>query len=113
MNTPTDPDVFRQQLTDLDPRDIAALHDPYTVLNGIRETCPVGHSDRYGGFWNLLRFNDVCAAAGDPETFSSRDVTIPSQPLPAPPNPIQIDPPEHMDFRRPLLKKFAPDKVGE
>lgn len=113
MHPPSPTDSLRRELADLDPRHVAALEDPYTLLNGLREGCPVGHSDRYGGFWNLFRFNDVCAAAGDPETFSSRDVTIPSQPLPAPPNPIQIDPPEHMDFRRPLLKQFAPDKVAE
>ncbi|QLL06365.1 cytochrome P450 [Mycobacterium vicinigordonae] len=103
----------KASIDNLDPRMLAGLSDPYSLLNELRETCPVGRSEMYGGFWNLFRYQDVCAAAVDATTFSSRDVTIPSEPLIAKPAPIMIDPPRHMEYRHPLLRKFAPQVVAE
>jgi cytochrome P450 len=97
---------------DLDPLAVSAMPDPYSLLNGLRESCPVSHSNAYGGFWNLFRYRDVCAAAVDAKTFSSSDVTIPSEPLLAKPAPLMIDPPTHMNYRHPLLRKFTPQVLA-
>jgi cytochrome P450 len=99
-------------IDNLDPRAVAGMDNPYPVVNALREACPVAHSSNFGGFWNLFRYRDVCAVAVDASTFSSRDVTIPSEPLLAKPAPIMIDPPTHMDYRHPLLTKFAPQAVA-
>lgn len=106
-------DDVRGRLASFDPRALAALPDPYPVLKEFRETCPVGHTDTYDGFWNLFRYEDVCAAAVDNETFKSRDNTIPSENLPFTPPPIMSDPPQHMQFRQPFLKRFSPQVCNE
>ena len=99
-------------IKDLDPLALSAMEDPYPMLRTMRESCPVGHSDIHGGFWNLFRYRDVCAAAVDAKTFSSSDVTIPSEPLLAKPAPLMIDPPTHMNYRHPLLRKFTPQVLA-
>lgn len=105
-------DISGVSVADLDPRQVAAMDQPYDLLNELRERCPVSHSDTYGGFWNLFRYGDVCAAAVDPATFSSRDVTIPSEPLAQQIGPIMVDPPVHRDYRHPLLSRFSPSAVA-
>jgi cytochrome P450 len=92
---------------DLDPLAVTAMAEPYALLNGLRDACPVSHRDEHGGFWSLFRYSDVAGAAVDAKTFSSADVTIPSEPLLAKPAPLMIDPPIHMDYRHPL-RKFTP-----
>ena len=99
-------------LKDFDPLALAAQRDPYPELASLRARCPVGRSETHGGFWNLFRYRDVFAAAVDAETFSSRDNTIPSEPLPLPPPPVMVDPPIHMQYRRPFLKRFSPGVVN-
>src|SRR5258708_2024609 len=86
-------------LRSFDHRQMAAMADPYPLINGLRESCPVGHTETYGGFWNVFRYADVCSGALDAATFSNRDVTIPSENSPMPPPPIMSDPPVHMQFR--------------
>jgi cytochrome P450 len=103
----------RFSIGQFDPPALAGLADPYTPLQTLREQCPISHSDSYGGFWNLFTYKDVCTAAVDAVAFSSRDVTIPSKPLLIASPPIMIDPPTHMDFRHPLLKKFTPKAVAD
>jgi cytochrome P450 len=99
-------------IEDLDPPALAGHADPYPVLNRLRESCPLGHSDTHGGFWNLFRFADVAEVAADAQRFSSRDNTIPSEKLPMPAPPIQTDPPQHMQFRQPFLKRYSPQAIG-
>lgn len=98
---------------EFDPRAMSGMADPFPLVNRLREQCPVSYSDAHGGFWNLFTYRDVCAAAVDARTFSSRDNTIPSQNLEVPPPPIMYDPPQHMQFRHPFLKHFSPQVVGE
>jgi len=97
---------------ELDPLEVAAMEKPYPFLNDLRERCPVSHSNAHGGFWNFFRYSDVCAAAVDATSYSSSDVTIPSEPLVAKPAPLMIDPPTHMDYRHPLLRKFTPQVLA-
>jgi cytochrome P450 len=102
-------DAVRQ----LDHRQLAAMPAPYPLINSLREGCPVGHAETYDGFWNVFRYADVCAVALDAATFSNRDVTIPSENFPVPPPPIMSDPPVHMQFRKPFLKRFSPAVVAD
>lgn len=88
------------------------VDNPFPIYRELRETCPVAHSEKYGGFWALTRYDDVHQAASDPTTFSSaiHGITIPHMGAEgAPPMiPIEVDPPQHLKYRRLTLQLFTP-----
>lgn len=86
------------------------------IWQELRETCPVAHSDRFGGTWLPTRHEDISAIAHDTEHFTSRGVIVsvfePEIPAPvgyAPP--ITSDPPFHQIARGLLLPAFAPKAI--
>jgi cytochrome P450 len=81
---------------------------------------PVSWWDYEGGRWMIAGYEAVCAAAKDPETFSSRHdmpngsspysgVMVPATPVRA--VPIEIDPPLHQEYRKLLNSRFSPTAV--
>jgi cytochrome P450 len=106
--------------TDFDHTDPAWVKDPYPIWDELRETCPVAHSNRYGGVWLPVRHDDVAAVAYDTEHFTSRSVIVSElrpgpDDLPAPIGiapPITSDPPFHQHARRLLLPAFAPKPIA-
>ena len=81
----------------------------------LRAECPVAHSNRWGGFWTLTKYADICAATIDRKSYSARPQTI----VPASPRkgllprlPLQADPPEHTAYRRALNPYFAEARVA-
>ncbi|GGL10316.1 cytochrome P450 [Nocardia jinanensis] len=92
----------------LDPNDPSFILDPYPTYAKLRDGCPVAHSAQFGGFWMLSRYADVKEAARDPELFtSSQGVTLPPIGNPMPFLPIELDPPEHIKYRRALQTWFS------
>ncbi|MEU6230619.1 cytochrome P450 [Streptomyces sp. NPDC047042] len=92
----------------------AALDGIFDTYRELREQCPVGRSEQHGGFWFLTKSEDILAAEQDPETFS----VTPSMLLPEfgndlPMIPIDVDPPEHTDYRRLLLPLFTPKAIAQ
>ncbi len=90
--------------------------DAPAIWQELRETCPVAHSDRFGGTWLPTRHEDISAIAHDTEHFTSRGVIVsvlePQIPAPvgyAPP--ISSDPPFHQIARGLLLPAFAPKAI--
>ena len=117
--TPHHPPV-RDWATDFDHTDPSWVADPFPIWDELRATCPVAHSDRYGGTWLPTRHQDIAAVAYDTENFTSRSVIVsearpgPNEP-PAPIGiapPITSDPPFHAMARRLLLPAFAPKPVA-
>ena len=106
---------------DFDHTDPAYVADPYPIWDELRATCPVAHSDRYGGTWLPVTHADVSAIAYDTDHFTSRSVVVSEirpgdDDLPAPIGvapPITSDPPFHMGARRLLLPAFGPKKIAE
>jgi len=106
--------------TDFDHTDPQWVSDPYPIWEKLRTTCPVAHSDRYGGTWLPVRHADVAAVAYDTEHFTSRQVVVSEvrpgpEDLPAPIGvapPITSDPPFHTLARRLLLPAFSPKPIG-
>lgn len=105
--------------TDYDIFDPAYVTDPVPAWDELRGTCPIAHSDRYGGSWLPTRMADVTAIAHDVEHFSSRSVSVvaPQEEmqdglLPAGLPPISADPPEHTWTRRLLLPWFSHSRVA-
>jgi cytochrome P450 len=101
---------------DWDPMEPSAVADPLGAYADLRERCPVARSDRWGGFWALLRHEDIVAAALDTETFiSSKKATIPDSTGPGrPPRPpLESDRPQHTQYRRLLAPYFSAGRVNE
>lgn len=100
---------------DFDHHDPAFVADPHPVLAEIRERHPLIHSDHYGGFWLLSRYDDVTEAAMDWERFTSSvvgtTVIPPSQPRDYPQLPIELDPPKHTLYRSIVNPIFAKSRV--
>ena len=55
----TDP-LIAQDFDPLLPEDFDSAHADYARL---RSSCPVAHTDAWGGFWALMRYDDVKRAA--------------------------------------------------
>jgi cytochrome P450 len=105
--------------TDFDHTDDAWAADPYPIWDDLRQTCPVAHTDRYGGVWLPTRFEDVSAIAYDTEHFTSRSVVVSEfrPPIELAPAgiapPISSDPPFHQEARRMLLPILSPQAIAK
>jgi cytochrome P450 len=103
--------------TDFDHTDERWAADPYTIWDDLRATCPVAHTERFGGAWLPTRHADITEIAYDIERFTSRSplVTEDRPPLELAPigiaPPISSDPPFHHAARRLLLPPFAPQAI--
>jgi cytochrome P450 len=92
-----------------DVHDPALADDPYGVYAQLRSECPVGWSDKHGGFWILSRADDIAEACRRPEVFSSNPAAIPANMGQARPMiPLEADPPDHTRYRRILAPVFSP-----
>jgi cytochrome P450 len=105
--------------TDFDHTDDEWAADPFPIWDELRQTCPVAHSDRYGGVWLPTRYEDVASVAYDTDNFTSRSIVVsefrPPEML-APQGiapPISSDPPFHKGARRLLLPAFAPQAIDK
>ena len=79
----------------------------------LRSGCPVFHSDAWGGFWVASRYEDVYEVGRDVERFASGPgVMLPPVGHGRPLLPMEADPPEHPEYRRLLLPRFAPAAVA-
>jgi cytochrome P450 len=92
--------------------------DPFPMYAALRAHDPVHHVEA-GDFWVLTRFDDVWAAASDPETFSSaQGLTVAYDELgvtglgAATPM-VFLDPPAHTQFRRLVTRGLTPRKVAD
>jgi cytochrome P450 len=108
--------------TDWDHADPAYNQQAHQIWDDLRQTCPVAHTDRYGGAWLPVRHEDISAIARDTDHFSSegavlsnkppREEWISTAPIGGAP-PITSDPPFHADARRLLLPAFSPQVIAE
>jgi cytochrome P450 len=104
---------------DFDHTDDVWAADPYPIWDELRESCPIAHTDRYGGVWLPTRFEDIKAIAYDTEHFTSRSIIVsefrpPAELAPAGiAPPISSDPPFHSEARKMLLPIFSPQRIAE
>jgi cytochrome P450 len=104
-------------------RDPALLADPHErILDLVRTAPPVFWTPRNGGHWMLLSHAANFKASRDTESFTSRFVTreqleaIRAKMPPGTPHipnatPINLDPPEHGQYRAPLQQAFSPKSM--
>ena len=90
----------------------AALDTIFDDYEAMQRDCPVSWSDRYGGFWTITSYADVCAAEHGWDTFSvSPSMILPSFGTDRPLIPLDIDPPALTRFRQILLPFFTPQRM--
>jgi cytochrome P450/ferredoxin-NADP reductase len=89
--------------------------DPFGVYQRMRDEAPVYYSEKWG-WWALTRFEDVRAAALDPDTFRSfegMDIDD-SASEQAPPGSLpNMDNPRHDEIRRVVQPYFLPRRLAE
>lgn len=89
-----------------------STHSLYTEL---RSRCPLARSDAWGGFWALLRYDDVRRAAGDSRRFiTSVQNVVPKIAFTGRRPPLHLDPPDHTPYRKalnPLLSESAVSRL--
>lgn len=110
----------RDWAEDFDHLDGRWVNDPYPIWEELRATCPVAHTDRYGGAWLPTRHAEVAAVAYDTDHFTSQGVIVSDErpgpedlPRPiGPAPPITSDPPFHALARRLLLPPFSPKAIA-
>lgn len=91
------------------PETFDSPHDDYARL---RATCPVAHSDAWGGIWALMKHDDVANAAADWRTFiTSQQNVIPKVAFTGRRPPLHLDPPEHTPYRRALTPLLSERRV--
>ncbi len=97
------------ELTAFGP-DVAA--DPHPFYSEIRNRCPVGSIgfDPDAPAYVLSRYEDVQFALRNPEIFGSEDAVDIGQERPL--IPLQIDPPDHVQWRRLMDPYLAPKQVA-
>jgi cytochrome P450 len=103
---------------DYDIFDPGYIANPFPVWDELRTTCPIAHTERWGGSWLPTCYDDVAAIAHDVEHFSSSNVSVVAPPgddegLPYGLPPISSDPPVHTWARRLLLPWFSHRRVDE
>ena len=110
--------------TDYDVLDAEYVTDPYGIWDALRETCPIAHTERWGGSWLPTTYADVTEMARDIERFPSGNgvgvMPPPAEEGDAPPPilvsgvpPISADPPLHTWTRRLILPTMSPQRVAE
>jgi cytochrome P450 len=105
--------------TDFDVLSPEYVADPFSIWDGLRQVCPVAHSDRRGSTWLPTTYDDVVDLAHDIEHFSSLQISVipfDGKPRDAPVlqyglPPISADPPLHTWTRRLLLPWFSHRRV--
>jgi cytochrome P450 len=110
-----DPQIenFDHHRPDFGPGNPEWPENPHAFYAKLRAECPVAHSDKHGGFWMLSSYRDVYDALHEPELFSSYPNPVPSDMIAnqQPVIPLEIDPPQHADFRRILAPFFTVRKI--
>ncbi|MEO9131526.1 MAG: cytochrome P450, partial [Sphingomonas sp.] len=100
-------------MQDFDPLVPETFDSPHADYAALRATCPVAHSDAWGGFWALMKHKDVAAAATDSATFiTSKQNVIPAVAFTGRRPPLHLDPPEHTPYRRALSPLLTERRVA-
>src|ERR1700712_514341 len=100
-----------QDFDPLEPETFDSAHEDYARLRG---RCPVAHTDAWGGFWALLRYDDVKAAATDYRTYiTSVQNVVPRVAFTGRRPPLPLDPPEQNPYRRALNPLFSDARLDK
>jgi cytochrome P450 len=100
--------------TGYDPFSAEFQADPFPVYRWLRDEAPVYYSEKWG-WWALSRFEDVRAAALDPDTFCSFegiDIDDTAKDQSGPGFLPDLDNPRHDQLRRIVQPHFLPRRIA-
>jgi cytochrome P450 len=103
-------------VAEFDPFSTDFFEFPYDTYRRMRDEAPVYFNEKYG-FWALFRYEDVCRAHKEWQTFSSShgvDLSTLSRPpelIRSIQSIIMMDPPEHNRLRALVSRVFTPKAV--
>ena len=98
---------------DFDPLIAETFDSPHEIYRNLRARCPVAHSDAWGGFWALTRFDDVHRALAESDVFiTSKQNVVPKLAFTGRRPPLHLDPPEHTPYRRALNPLLKPERIA-
>ena len=109
--------VLSETPLEFDPFSDEYFNGPYDLYRRLRDHAPVYFNEKYG-FWALFRYDDVCAAHKEWQTFSSAHgvdlSTLHTDPavIRMYRSIIMMDPPEHDRLRALVSRVFTPRAVG-
>ena len=91
-----------------------ADEDIQLAYRAFQQTCPdIFWTSANGGHWVATRAEDIEAIQRDHVHFSHRRIVLPRMPDEVPAQiPLELDPPEHAFFRRPLTAALLPRVVN-
>jgi cytochrome P450 len=102
-------ETLKQDFDPLLPETFDSAHEDYARL---RAQCPVAHTDAWGGFWALMKYDDVRRAASDSATYiTSKQNVVPKVAFTGRRPPLHLDPPDHTPYRRALNPLLAEDRA--
>lgn len=92
-----------------------AAEDVQAAYGAVQQACPdIFWTPHNGGHWVATRGEDIIAMQRDYQHFSHRHIVLPPMPEGTPRQiPLEMDPPEHASYRRPLMQALVPAVVGE
>ena len=103
------------RVVEYDPFSQEFQADPFPVYRWMRDEAPVFYSEKWG-WWALSRFEDVRAAAMDPQTFLSYegiDIDDTAKDQSGPGFLPDIDNPRHDQIRRMIQPRLLPNRIAE
>jgi cytochrome P450 len=109
--------VLSEAPLEFDPFSDEYFNGPYDLYRRLRDDAPVYFNEQYG-FWALFRYEDVCAAHKDWQTFSSAHgvdlstLSTDESIIRMYRSIIMMDPPEHDRLRALVSRVFTPRAVG-
>jgi cytochrome P450 len=101
------------QSEDFDPLKPETFDSPYSEYRDLRARCPVAHSNAWGGFWALTRYQEVRDALVASDVFiTSKQNVVPKLAFTGRRPPLHLDPPEHTPYRRALNPLLKPERIA-
>lgn len=91
-----------------------AADDVQAAYRAVQQSAPdIFWTPRNGGHWVATRAEDILVMQKDHHRFSYRHITLPPMPEETPRQiPLELDPPEHAHYRRPLMQALQPGVVA-
>jgi len=97
---------------DFDPNAPEDFDSPHELYRDLRKRCPVAHSDEFGGFWTVTKYQDVFDILSDSKTFgTSVQNVVPKVAFTGRRPPLHFDPPDHTPYRRALNPLFREERM--
>jgi cytochrome P450 len=113
--------VTSKRVVDFDQHSAAYAANPWLISAKLAMESPVAWTDKHGGFWVISGFDEVREATRNAQVFSSRH-DMPHgctafQGINLPPVserflPIELDPPEQLEWRRLMARQFSPEAAA-